>query len=77
MSTYLVIPPGTLVHLPQAEIKDAMVIAVQIKSNNSISYNVCWWAGRERKEAWLEECEVSTDEPKYAHVGFIKPKERP
>jgi hypothetical protein len=36
----------------------ATVIDVSIRSGGLVQYRVIWWSGNERKNEWLEACEV-------------------
>lgn len=69
-----VIRPGTKVSLPQAEIVNAVVIAAMIQTNDRVRYLCVWWSGAERKEEWVEACEVSAEVPAWVPVGFVVPK---
>jgi hypothetical protein len=69
-----VVKPGSKVWIPRGEIKDAIVSCVQITSNERVLYLVTWWVGTDRKEQWLEEFEISTEQPNFIPVGFIVPK---
>lgn len=68
-----VIKPGSRVSLPQAEIVNATVRQVCI-AEDGLTYQVVWWSGMTRNEAWVAAYEVSADQPAYVPVGFVVPK---
>lgn len=57
---------GSLVYLNAQQLRGpcdyvpATVIAVTIRKTG-VQYQVSWWSGNDRREAWVEECEISTD----------------
>jgi len=69
-----VIRPGTKVSLPQAEIVNAVVLQVNISAKDKVQYQVAWWNSHDRKEAWVDELEVSAEVPDFVPVGFVVPK---
>ena len=64
-----VIKPGSRVCLPDGEIRNARVRAVEIRECG-VSYQVCWWVNGERNEAWLASFEVQAEPVDYVPVGF-------
>lgn len=70
----LLYAPGYPVEIGMGEDKfQAIVIAVAIHSHGA-QYQVAWWNGRERKEAWLREYEIAPLDhgATKVKVGFVR-----
>lgn len=49
----------------------AKIIAIGIRSNDRVSYEISWWDGRSRKTDWIEACEiVGVDNANKMKIGF-------
>lgn len=47
------------------------VLQVAIHSKGAVQYQISWWAGLERKEVWLDACEVRPLMDDKTEVGFL------
>lgn len=64
--------PGSIVYIGHDDdLIRAKIIEVCI-SMNRIQYKVAWWASRERRESWVESCEISQlASPAQIKIGFL------
>ena len=63
------IPIGSPVLLGQKI--EAIVTAISIKHNNSVSYQVAWANGGIRYEQWVIPAELSSNLASYQEIGFL------
>jgi hypothetical protein len=64
-----VFAPGTQVRVGG---RDATILAVTIRGNQAVQYDVAWWSDATRNNAWLDACEVEAADDKngYLTIGF-------
>jgi hypothetical protein len=70
-SVMSVIAPESRVRIgPDKEISGT-VIDVSVRSGGVVQYRVIWWSGNERRNEWLEACEVHQEESATVQrIGF-------
>lgn len=66
--------PGSAVAIGPDASTPAIVLAATIRGGGAddgpaVSYDVAWWDGASRNQAWLAACEVYGPEPEMA-IGF-------
>lgn len=64
--------PGTEVRMTQGGV--AGIVVKTSLSSEGVEYNVAWWVGGERKDAWVGACELEADE-RLGHIGFGRVEE--
>lgn len=64
-----IIPHGSRVGIGPDGSIDGIVIDTSIRAG-VVQYRVAWWAGRERKTEWLEDCEIVSEPPTTERIGF-------
>ena len=64
------IAPGTSIIFVDNPNKKGTVTGVNIRSGPNIKYEVTYWDGGIRKEDWVYECEIKTDEAHSLAIGF-------
>ncbi len=67
--------PGTVCHMGDIE---GTITAAAIYAGNRISYQVAWWDGKDRKQEWLDDCEIVVGGNGGAkqQIGFVGGTER-
>lgn len=70
MTMLMAFLPGSRVAVNGVEAK---VIGLTVRDDRVASYEVSWWAGRERKTAWVEACEVAAtaEGSRQEQIGFL------
>lgn len=53
----------------------ATVLAVSVGTGDRVQYRVVWWDGRNRRDEWLEECEVDANGAARTPIGFLPAKD--
>lgn len=74
MTSYIdVLPPGTEVFVGPGVALRGKILAVTIREVGVTSYDVSWWDGNTRMNAWLEPGEVkaTADYLQPLRIGFI------
>jgi hypothetical protein len=63
-------PPGTPVEFRDSKVP-GRVTAVKVQEGCRVQYCIAWWAGNDRKEAWVEGFEIAaTQKPPTLKIGF-------
>lgn len=63
--------PGTPVTI--GDKIDALIVAVQIDSGWSVTYQVAWWNGNTRELEWITADEISAANDGPTTIGFAAP----
>lgn len=67
----IIIRPGSEVTLPSSPKAKATVLAAAIYPGRRVTYQVAWWEGRTRQEAWVESVEIAEGAPENPmKIGF-------
>lgn len=71
--TILVLPIGSHVRVAGPDGFDGRIMAVSVRGDYHVTYEVVWWDGRDRKAEWLEPTELSLQlhSPDKIGIGFL------
>jgi hypothetical protein len=67
--TVIAFAPGEKVYVHD-DLLEGRIIRVQLSANDRIQYEVAWWDGNVRHEAWLESFEVFPCSSSARQIGF-------